>query len=266
MRLSEGPASAELICVPTVLALSGPHQYVKFARAVEDHHTVSAFALPGYMPGEYLPESLEALVEALALVVEGRGEIPAVLVGYSSGGWLAHTLASRLEHGGYPVAALALIDTYPTTGGMSGRALQAALGPVLDSDAHGFLNDDRLTAMGAYLRLLADWCPLEVAAPTLFVMASESLPGQMARGEWQSSRGSTNTLIEVPGNHFTLLEGDIDTTAAVVDSWLSSKFRDQGTRVAADLDASSEPEMAATNIHDKKPGFYEAGQESRRLT
>jgi acyl transferase domain-containing protein/thioesterase domain-containing protein len=234
VRLSEGPASVELICVPTVLALSGPHQYVRFARAVEDHHTVSAFALPGFMPGERLPESLEALIEALALVVEGRGEIPAVLVGYSSGGWLAHTLASRLEHGGYPVAALALIDTYPIAGGMSGSALQAALGPVLDSDAHGFLNDDRLTAMGAYLRLLADWRPLEVVAPTLFAMASEPLPGQTTRGEWQSSRGSTDAVIEVPGNHFTLLEGDIDTTAAALDSWLSSNFGDLGMQVAAD--------------------------------
>jgi acyl transferase domain-containing protein/thioesterase domain-containing protein len=266
VRLSEGPASVELICVPTVLALSGPHQYVRFARAVEDHHTVSAFALPGFMPAERLPESLEALTEALALVVEGRGETPAVLVGYSSGGWLAHTLASRLERGGYPVAALALIDTHPTAGGMSGSALQAALGPVLDSDAHGFLNDDRLTAMGAYLRLLADWRPLEVDAPTLFAMASEPLPGQTARGEWQSSRRSTDAVIEVPGNHFTLLEGDIDTTAAVLDSWLSSKLGDRGKQVAADLDASPKTVMATANVHDKSPSFDEAGQQSRRLT
>jgi acyl transferase domain-containing protein/thioesterase domain-containing protein len=221
--LSEGPAPNDLICLPTALALSGPHQYVRFAKTFRGDRTVSALALPGFAPGDPLPESLEAVIEALVVAVERRrGEAPCVLVGYSSGGWLANALANRLERdaGSTAAAAVVLLDSYPAGGRASGESLLAALIGTLTDDMIGFVDDDRLTAMGAYLRLLSDWRPLEIAAPTLFVKAGERLPGVEIEDErrWEFACSE----IEAPGNHLTMIEDHVDVTAQAVEEWLST--------------------------------------------
>jgi polyketide synthase 7 len=230
VRLSAGSASVTLICLPTILALSGPHQYVRFAKALQGSHTVSALALPGFAAGERLPESLEALVETLALTVDRRsGDEPFVLLGYSSGGWLANALAGRLERqaGSTPATAVVLLDSHPL---VSGRPVGAMLAPLADSltdDMLGLLNDDRLTAMGAYVRLLADWRPVETAAPTLFVKAGEPLPGIAAEPEKESRWGPATSEMEVPGNHITIMEEHINAVAQAVGEWLSTTFDEQ---------------------------------------
>jgi acyl transferase domain-containing protein len=221
--LSEGSAFNELICLPTALALSGPHQYVGFARAFHGERTVSALELPGFAPGAAVPDSLEAVVEALARAVERRAcDAPPVLVGYSSGGWLANALASRLERDGSSasVAAVVLLDSYPAGAQASGESLLGALIGALTDDMLGFVSDDRLTAMGAYLRLLSDWRPLETVAPTLLVKAAEPLPG--VTGEDERRWDLTCREIEVPGNHLTMLEQHVDATTRAVREWLTT--------------------------------------------
>jgi polyketide synthase 7 len=226
--LSEGPAPNELICLPTALALSGPHQYVRFAKAFQGERRVSALALPGFAPADRLPESLEAVIETLAMAVERHSsDAPAVLVGYSSGGWLANALASRLERdgGSMTLAAVVLLDSYPAAGRASAESLLGALIGALTDDMLGFVNDDRLTAMGAYLRLLSGWQPVETAAPTLFVKASEPLPGMADERHWELACSE----IEVPGNHLTMLEEHVEATAQAVREWLSTRL--DGERV-----------------------------------
>jgi malonyl CoA-acyl carrier protein transacylase/aryl carrier-like protein/pimeloyl-ACP methyl ester carboxylesterase len=222
----------DLICVPTALALSGPHNYVRFAEAFRDSHAVSALALPGFAPEELLPESLEALVETLALAVRGQvGEDPFVLVGHSSGGWLANAIASRLERVEEPVApsasAVVLLDAYPAVRCASGQALLVALGGALADDALGLLGDDRLVAMGAYLRLLEDWQPVRTVAPTLFVRAGGELAA-IAELEDERNWEFAGGEIEVPGNHLTMMEEHVDATAEAVQGWLSTTFDKQG--------------------------------------
>jgi polyketide synthase 7 len=226
VRLSAGPVHAELICFPTVLALSGPHQYVRFAKALQDGHAISALALPGFAARERLPGSLEAVVETLAAAVEKRsGEEPFVLLGYSSGGWLANAVASHLEHqaGFTPAAGVVLLDSHPLVSDQPVDAMLGMLTDALTDDKLDLLSDDRLTAMGAYLRLLADWRPLETTAPTLFVKASEQLPGAEIEDErhWELACSE----IEVPGNHLTMVEEHVDTTAQGVSEWLSTIFK-----------------------------------------
>jgi polyketide synthase 7 len=226
--LSQGPAPNELICLPTALALSGPHQYVRFAKAFQGERKVSALALPGFAPADRLPENLEAVIETLALAVERHSsDTPAVLVGYSSGGWLANALASRLERNGASptLAAVVLLDSYPAVGRASGESLLGALFGALTDEMLGFVNDDRLTAMGAYLRLLSDWQPVETVAPTLFVKASEPLPGTADERHWELACSE----IEVPGNHITMLEEHVEVTAQGVREWLSTRL--DGERV-----------------------------------
>ncbi len=221
VKLSEGAAGAELICVPTLVATSGPHQYVRFARAFDGTRAVWAFGVPGFIEGERLPASVDAVVEALAMAVRGRGvEAPFVLVGYSSGGWLAHAIADRLADAGEPAAAVVLIDTYPAAGGAAMGVLRAVVGAVGEDDVYGFMGDDRLTAMGAYLRLFADWQAAEIATPTLLVRASEPMPGQAADGEWRAFWTLPHATLDVPGSHFTMIEDHAEATARSVEAWL----------------------------------------------
>lgn len=231
VTLSEGPAPNDLICLPTALALSGPHQYVTFAKNFHGERGVLALGLPGFVQGEQLPASLEAVVETLALSVQRHGgDAPPVLVGYSSGGWLANALAHRLERDAQSpaVAAVVLLDSYPTYGGPSVESLLAALTGALADDVLGFVGDDRLLAMGAYLRLLEDWQPVETVAPTLLVRAGESLGGTQMGDErrWEFEHSE----IQVPGNHLTMLDEHVEATAQAVTRWLSVTFENNKGR------------------------------------
>jgi acyl transferase domain-containing protein len=228
VTLSEGPASTELICLPTVLALSGPHQFARFAKPFRGGRRVSALALPGFARGELLPESFDALIEALVMSVQGRGrQSPFVLLGYSSGGWLAHTLASRLDHLGEGAAAVALLDTPPAASGVLAGALRAALVSALSDDMLSLVDDDRLTAMGAYLRLLADWQPAEITTPMMLVRASEPMPGTAHDGDWRPRWDAPHEVLDAPGDHLALVQDNAVSTARAVDAWLVNTFESQ---------------------------------------
>jgi pimaricinolide synthase PimS1 len=230
--LAQGDGQIELICVPSVLATSGPHQYVRFARTFTGRRTVSALTVPGFREAERVPADLDAAIEALALGVEERaGDGPVALVGYSSGGWLAHAMASRLERGGRAVEALVLIDTFPPFRGHS----LGALGTILDrlfenmrGDGADSIGDDRLTAMGAYMRLLSEWEPERIEARTLLVQAGE-LPARPARDSDSLPRWEIPLeIVETLGDHFTMVEEHAESTAEAVDDWLVSAIEGKG--------------------------------------
>ena len=228
VTLAKGPAPTDLICVPTALAPSSPYQYVSFAKAFRGSRTVSALSLPGYAQGEDLPDSIEAAVEALALTTEKRCGAPFVLLGHSSGGWLAHALAGRLEREGkFGPVAVVLLDSYPIADGVSGVMLDA-LGDALVGDMLGFLNDCRLTAMGAYVRLLSAWRPAEIAVPTLCVKASESLRGAAEEIESEQRWEPGGEVLEAPGDHLTMMDEHAGTTAGVIGEWLSTTCDERG--------------------------------------
>ena len=180
------------------------------------------------MQGELLPASLDAVVEALLRAVGERDSHPPfALVGYSSGGWLAHAMARRLECEGKSAAALILIDTYPSTDARFAAVLRTVMGEALRNDIYGFMGDDRLTAMGAYMRLLSGWQAEEIAAQTLLVRASEPMPGHAQEDQWRSSWELFDDAVDVPGSHFTMMEEDAGTTAEAIDAWLTNISADR---------------------------------------
>jgi polyene macrolide polyketide synthase len=110
--LSRG-AGTRLICVPSFLAGSGPHQFSRLASHLDGVRTMSALSLPGFRTGELVPGTWDALIEALAASVrEAATDDPFVLVSYSHGGGPAHSLAGKLEEQGLAPAGLVMIDTY----------------------------------------------------------------------------------------------------------------------------------------------------------
>ncbi|MFD4264068.1 alpha/beta fold hydrolase, partial [Streptomyces sp. NPDC058534] len=207
VRLAEGRGGPALFCLPTVLATSGPHQFARFAAHFAGERDVWALPLPGYQPGEALPATLDALLDAAAVTIRHHaGGGPYALVGYSSGGLLAQAVAARLEDAGEGPVAVAAIDTSPLSRRLLVQLVPELLGRLGElSGTDGvdpglLLDDDRLTAMGGYLRLLTDVTPEPVKARTLLLRAG----------------------VDIPGDHFSVIEAHADTTARSIHDWLDA--------------------------------------------
>ncbi|MFJ2906483.1 type I polyketide synthase [Streptomyces sp. NPDC087212] len=224
--LARGEQAPGIICFPSMLAVSGPHQYARLAAEFRGKRSLTVLPEPGFLPGEPLPAGVEALVEAQATAVRRAvGEAPYVLLGHSSGGLIAHAVACRLEAEERGPAALVLVDAVmfgdETLGGL-GHGL--ADGMLARGRADAPLNDDRLVAMGGYVRLFGSWRPSELAAPTLLVRAADPLPGTREDTVWRSSWPFPNTAMDTCGNHFTMLEDQVAETARAIEKWLTESL------------------------------------------
>jgi thioesterase domain-containing protein/NAD(P)-dependent dehydrogenase (short-subunit alcohol dehydrogenase family) len=220
--LSSGDASPAVICIPSLLATAGPHQYARFAKSFHNVRPVTACPLPGFLSGERLPATLEAAIETQADAVRRcAGEGTFVLVGHSTGGLFAHAVAARLEMLGVHSSGLVLIDTYPSM--TSWQILGYALNGMLERHAVAVpMSDIRLTTMGAYGRVMADYEPTQIECATLLVRAIEPMLGMEQESAWQSSWDFPHTVVDVRGDHFTMMEEHAESTAQAVENWLAT--------------------------------------------
>jgi acyl transferase domain-containing protein/thioesterase domain-containing protein/acyl carrier protein len=244
--LCEGARGAGVICFPSLLATGGPHQYARFARSFRGVRDVSALPVPGFRRGERVPGSFQAAVETQAESVRRTaGESPVTLLGHSTGGILAYAVAQQLESSGVRLAGVVLIDTYWSASFV--RILPQAVAGMLERyGSPASLTDASLTAMMIYGGYLAAWEPAEIEAPTLLVRATEPIFTTQTNGadsavgdapatgdaavaedareaadeEWQASVQVPHTAVDVPGNHFTMMEAHADATAQAVQEWL----------------------------------------------
>ncbi|MFD7862987.1 type I polyketide synthase [Streptomyces sp. NPDC059783] len=224
VRLAKGDEPVRLVCFASQVALAGVHQYARFASAFRDVRDVTALAVPGFAPGEALPATEDALIGLLARMVrEQVGDAPCVLLGSSSGGVLAYATAARLEQEGHAPAGVALIDTYVPGDDSLGQFEDQLLGGMFEREA-GFARMDaaRLSAMSWYFNLLGGWRPGPIASPVLLVRAGEPMPGGegLDPEKWQTGWDRADDVVNVTGNHFTMMEDLAHTTADAVDRWI----------------------------------------------
>jgi 8,8a-deoxyoleandolide synthase len=222
--LAEGGTRVPLICLPSVLATSGAQQYARLAASFRGRRNLTVCTPPGFREPERLPGDLETAVTIMAAVVAGHaGGEPCVLAGYSSGGLLAYAVAHRLAKTGVFPRAVVLLDTYPLAWGLTGITPGLIDAMMRRADEYLPFDDTRLTAMGGYLSMLEGWLPREISAPALLVRAahplSDSPQGDVTIGD---------SLITVPGDHFTVLEENASSTAAAVDDWLTATLDEKG--------------------------------------
>ncbi|MEU6776299.1 SDR family NAD(P)-dependent oxidoreductase [Streptomyces sp. NPDC046759] len=229
--LAAGEERPRLFCLPAVVATAGPQQYARFAERFRGRRDITVLPQPGYLPGECIPADMAALAELHVQTLRRiAGEEPFVLVGHSAGGQIAHAVTARLESLGTQPAALVLLDVpWPEDDADNAEVGAAMLGVAFDRERKlggGIMNDVRLTAMGGYHRLLADWRPEPVKTPTLLVRATEPMPSAsgavqddtvMLRVDWKF----VHTARDVPGNHFSIVEEHAGDTAGVVEEWLT---------------------------------------------
>ncbi|MFJ9608935.1 type I polyketide synthase [Kitasatospora sp. NPDC101176] len=226
------PARPELVCFGSIVALGGAHQYARFAALFRGRHGVSALDAPGFAAAEPLPDRMAALVDfQAAAALAAAGGRPPVLLGSSSGGTLAHAVAARLEELGTPAAAVVLLDTY-----LSGDAAMTQFEDVLvggmfeREDRAAPMDGARLTAMGRYFQLLDDWRPPAIGAPVLLVRASSPLaePAPDSTVDWRASWPGAHTVLDVPGDHWSLMEEHVETTGKTVQDWLDAVLAGTG--------------------------------------
>jgi thioesterase domain-containing protein len=113
---------------------------------------------------------------------------------------------------------LVLIDVYPSEENPAAEVLPGLMPAVLARQQAQSDGDTWLTAMGRYLDL--DWTPSDVAAPTLLLRATERLAGWSGTAaDWRSAWKHADSVADVPGDHFTVLEDHAATTARAVAQW-----------------------------------------------
>ncbi|MDQ0841386.1 acyl transferase domain-containing protein/thioesterase domain-containing protein/short-subunit dehydrogenase/acyl carrier protein [Streptomyces sp. V1I6] len=226
VRLSRGETRPGLVCFSSILSISGPHQYARFASAFRGRRDVHALGAPGFLRGEQLPSTTDAVIEAQAEAVLRHADgAPFVLLGHSSGGMLAHAVAGKLESAGVFPQAVVMIDIYSHDDDAI-IGIQPGLSEGMDErqDSYVPVDDNRLLAMGAYFRLFGGWKPAAVKTPTLLVRAGERFFdwSRSTDGDWRSYWDLEHTAVDVPGNHFTMMEEHAPTTARAVEEWLDA--------------------------------------------
>ncbi|OKJ14113.1 type I polyketide synthase, partial [Kitasatospora sp. CB01950] len=233
LRLNERADAPVLVCFGSVVALGGAHQYARFAACFRDRYAVAALDAPGFVPEEELPADMAALLDFQATTL--LRELPGrtfVLAGSSSGGTLAHGVAAALEQRGEGPAAVVLLDTYLSDNQGITQFNDVLLGGMFArEDRAAPMDGTRLTAMGGYFRLLDDWKPPAVRAPLLLVRASTPLGRPSAEaGDWRSTWAGADSVVDVPGDHFSIMEQHVATTGDAVADWLGSTLRTPGAR------------------------------------
>ncbi|WP_169338146.1 type I polyketide synthase [Nocardia vinacea] len=233
--LSRGASGPAIICVPSFVVGTGPHQFGGLARELGADHTVSALRLPGTRPGELMPASWNALLDSLAATVADVGDArPIVLVGYSAGGAIAHALAHRLESDGRAIAAVILLDTYsPADPEQSREVLVSAIGAVLELDsAITEISDHGLIAMAKYAQIFDERQPLPIAAPTFDLRAATQLPG-LNLAEPVAAWLHTSQRVEIDADHFSIIGSASTAAAAEIRRWLAERTSAESPSLAS---------------------------------
>ncbi|MEV2254166.1 alpha/beta fold hydrolase [Streptomyces sp. NPDC050147] len=222
--VSDGPATPAVVCVPSFLTGSGPHQFARFAAGFAHRPRMSALTLPGLGASPLLPGSWRAAVDSLAAAASrAAGGAPLVLVGHSIGGVLAHAAAASLERAGHHVQGVVLIDTYEPEPSRQQEVFAWAMGRILARDgAPADIDDDSVLAMGGYLRLFDGWAADPLTAPTLLLTA-ERVPDAPDGAAWRFWRDA-DTVTPVAGDHFSLLDEHAAHTARTVEDWLRKEL------------------------------------------
>ncbi|WKE67697.1 type I polyketide synthase [Streptomyces sp. WP-1] len=220
VRLSRGDdLPYAVMCFSPYVVPAGAHQYARFAAPFRDRLDMWALVNPGYEKDEPVPADPDAVLRLHARTVrECAGGKPVVLLGYSSGGWIAHGVAAHLEATGERPAAVVMVDSFSRAIPFDHQVLNAMA--QAQSERLDFMRSggEQLTAMGRYMRLFDDWAAPEITAPTLLVRAGEPVPDGGGRA---APPEHVDTTVEVTGNHYSMLEDHAGTTAAAVDSWLA---------------------------------------------
>ncbi|MFI7894695.1 type I polyketide synthase [Streptomyces sp. CACIS-1.16CA] len=220
--LADGPAPELLVCVSGLTAGGGPQEFVRLAAPLRGARRVAAVPVLGYGRGELLPATPEVALDWQAQgVIAHAQDTPVVLFGHSGGAILAHRLAVRLAELGSPPAGLVLADVYRLDDPlMADWSAELSEGIFDRAEQFVAMDDSRLTAMTWYGSLFWEKPRPDTRIPTLLLRASQPLRAPADGRDWRSSWKAARDIVDVPGNHFTMMAEYAGPTARAVHRWI----------------------------------------------
>jgi thioesterase domain-containing protein len=236
VQLAAGPASPALVCCPPYVAPCGPHNYARLALSLQLLRDVYSLTHPGFGDGEPVPATAELVVAMQAEAVRRRlGNTAFAMVGYSSGGWFAHAITAHLETLGIFPTAVILLDSLALRDDAWDQVRPPLKTMALNDQAFALMTADQLTAMAAYFRLFENWEPVAITTPVLLLRATECVPewaGEPISDEyWRASWDLSHEILDVRGDHLSLMKEDVASTAFTLHRWLEDQER--SSRIAA---------------------------------
>ncbi|TDD61614.1 SDR family NAD(P)-dependent oxidoreductase [Kribbella antibiotica] len=206
---------SELVYLPSYVTLGE-----WMPRAFKDDFSLLPY--PGFGPDPTIPEDIDALVAVLAYALPiGR---PLTLVGHCAGGLVADALAAKLKADGRAPTGVVLIET---DSGLGDRNEPRALA-LIESERRvpeGLLADAALLASGGYSRIFDGYRPAPSGVPTLLLAADptpEMLASEPTR-DWRARWSLPHDLVQIPGDHDTVLTDHAATTLAAIRTWLAAR-------------------------------------------
>jgi NADPH:quinone reductase-like Zn-dependent oxidoreductase/NAD(P)-dependent dehydrogenase (short-subunit alcohol dehydrogenase family)/acyl carrier protein len=217
VSLSRGEVRPRLICFPSLLAPADPHQYASVTQFLEGPRDVAVMSMPGYSDRNPLPATREVLIQsAVDAVLRHADSEPFVLVGYSSGCWLAHEVVRDLEARNEAPAGFVLLDPATVDFNTSDGFQTWLIAMWTAHRTRDLLEDSSLTATSHYGELFSSWIPAPHRTPTLLLEASDPTMG--GRLPWPLPALTR----QIPGDHLTIIGEHARTTAQAVTGWLTT--------------------------------------------
>ncbi|MFE0043045.1 SDR family NAD(P)-dependent oxidoreductase [Streptomyces albireticuli] len=236
LKLAEGATGPALVCLPGFTPALGRPWHATLAASFGGERDVLELQHPGIAHGDAVPHDWATLVDLHAGTVrEHLGDRPYAVLGSSMGGCPAHSVAARLTATGTPPIGLVLIDTYHVTPDLEKEpwllALPARLPLRMGERFDTAVDDMAMAALGAYTRIARGWHPEPADVPTLLLRATDPLPGPFAGvgpvtaiGAPRASWPVPHTALDVPGDHWSVIEEHAGTTARAIREWLDARL------------------------------------------
>ena len=224
VTIVQGAGTAALFGIPSFVHGGVSHEFLRLARELNGERTVATIRLAGFGIAEPLPATWAVAVDTLGRgVLEAAAGKPFVLAGYSSGGALAYSVAEHLEMGGTPPDGVVLLDSYLPSADSHLSQFAGVMSQILDRPgAAALLDDDALVAMGAYLRLFAGLRPRALRVPSLLLRPEHPLGAGGPENGRLSPWWPVATTVEIPGDHFSIVDTHARTAAQAIDAWLAA--------------------------------------------
>ncbi|GAB3888385.1 hypothetical protein GCM10029964_055950 [Kibdelosporangium lantanae] len=79
-----------------------------------------------------------------------------------------------------------------------------------------------LSTVGAYIRLMDNWEPQRHNVRTALVRATDNLPDETSTQGVRVRWRLPHDVVDVPGDHFTMVDEHAETTAKALDTWIDN--------------------------------------------
>ncbi|WP_328549963.1 non-ribosomal peptide synthetase [Streptomyces sp. NBC_00366] len=167
-----------LFCIHPGFGLSW--SYAALMRRLDGEQPVYALQARGIIPGEEMPDSYQELLDDyLRQIRDVRPHGPYRLLGWSFGGLVAHSLATRLQAEGERVELVAMLDTVMVTGDETEPADLRELIETETAAVRQVVPDEQrlLAVVENLIRLREQFRPERLRGDVLFLVAAEE-PGR----------------------------------------------------------------------------------------